>query len=153
MQNHNLTDIEIKRIADYKLTTGSVMDQHRDLFLFSCYAGGLRLSEILTLKWENLDGTNILFYTSSKSKNQTRVSLPSQSMAILTKYSQNGKNDEYIFPVLAGWIDDHATENINKTISLVAKFINMNLSIIAKMAGIDKHISYNLSRHVLHPIF
>jgi integrase/recombinase XerD len=152
MQNHYITDIEIRKIADYKLTTGSVMDQHRDLFLFSYYVGGLRLSEILTLKWHNLDGTYILVF-SSKTKSHKRVPLSSQAMAILTKYSQNGKNDEYIFPVLAGWIDDHATENINKAISFGAKFINMNLSIIAKMAGIEKNISYHLSRHVLQPIY
>jgi integrase len=151
MENHRLTESEIKRIADYRLTPGSVMDQHRDLFLFSYYVGGLRLSEILTLKWVNIDGKNMNVY-SSKSKSHTIVSLSPQAMTILTKYDQNGKKDEYIFPLLAGWIDDHSPHNINRTISIMAKFINTILSKIANMAGVHQKISYIHSRHGLQPI-
>lgn len=151
MQNNRLTESEIRRIADHRLTLGSMMDLHRDLFLFSYYAGGLRLSEILPLKWDNIDGTNIHFY-SSKSKNQTRVSLSSQAMSILTKYNQNSKKDVFIFPVLAGWINDLSPQDINRTISLVARFINTNLSKIAIMAGVDQKVSYLQSRHNLQPI-
>jgi integrase/recombinase XerD len=152
MQNNRLTENEIKSIADYRFTPGSVMDQHRDLFLFSYYVGGIRLSDILILKWDNFDGSNIHFY-SRKSNTPSIIALSSQAIAILTKYSQNGKKDEYIFPILAGWIDVHVDANIKKRLSFLAKLINTNLSIIAKMAGIEKNISYHLSRHVFQPIY
>lgn len=152
MQNFKLTDLEIKMISDYKLTPGSAMAIHRDLFLFSYYVGGLRLSDILTLKWDNFDGTNILYY-SRKSKSPSIISLSAEVMTIITKYSQNRKKDEFIFPVLAGWIDDYENENINKKISFLAKLINTNLNTIARMAGIDKNLSYHVSRRVLHPIY
>lgn len=148
MQNFKLTNLEIKMLADCTLTPGSEMSIHRDLFLFSHYVGGLRLSDILTLKWDNFDGTNI-HYCSSKSNSPSIILLSSQAMAIITKYSQNRKKDEYIFPVLASWIDDHDNENINKVISFVAKLINTNLNTIASMAGIDKNLSYHVSRRVL----
>lgn len=152
MQNLNLTNLEIKMISDYKLTPGSEMSIHRDLFLFSYYVGGLRLSDILTLKWDNFDGTNI-HYCSSKSNTTSIISLSAEAMTIITKYSQNRKKDELIFPVLAGWIDDQDNENINKKISFLAKLINTNLNTIARMAGIDENISYHVSRRVLHPIY
>ena len=152
MQNLNLTNLEITLLADYKLTPGSEMSIHRDLFLFSYYLGGLRLSDILTLKWDNFDGNNIHYY-SSKSNSPSIISLSSEAKTIITKYSQNVKKDEFIFPVLAGWIDDHDNEKINKAIPFVAKLINTNLNTIARMAGIEKNLSYHVSRRVLHPIY
>ena len=152
MQNRNLTNLEIKMISDYKLTPGSEMAIHRDLFLFSYYVCGLRLSDILILKWDNFDGTNIHYY-SRKSKTPSIISLSAEAMIIITKYSQNRKKDEFIFPVLAGWIDDHDNEKINKAIPFVAKLINTNLNTIARMAGIEKNLSYHVSRRVLHPIY
>jgi integrase len=152
MQNLKLTNLEIKMIADYKLTPGSELSIHRDLFLFSYYVGGLRLSDILTLKWDNFDGTNIHYY-SSKSNSPSKISLSAEAMTIITKYSQYRKKDKYIFPVLAGWIDDHDIENINKVIPFVAKLINTNLNTIARIAGIDKNLSYHVSRRVLHSIY
>ena len=150
MLNLNLTNLEITMIADYKLTPGSEMSIHRDLFLFSYYVGGLRLSDILTLKWGNFDGTNIHYY-SSKSNSPSIISLSEEAMTIISKYSHNGKKDKYIFPVLAGWIDAHDIENINNIIPFVAKLINTNLNTIARMSGIDKNICYHESRRVVHP--
>jgi len=148
MQNLKLTNLEIKMISDYKLTPGSQMALHRDLFLFSYYVGGLRLSDILTLKWGNFDGTNIHFY-SSKSNSPSIISLSEEALTIISKYSHYDKKDKYIFPVLAGWVDDHEIENINKVIPFVTKLINTNLNTIARIAGIEKNLSYHVSRRVL----
>ncbi len=152
MQNLKLTNLEITMIADYKLTPGSEMSIHRDLFLFSYYVGGLRLTEILTLKWDNFDGTNIHYY-SSKSNSPSIISLSEEALTIISKYSHYGKKDKYIFPVLAGWVNNLDNENINKVIPFVAKLINTNLNTIARMSGIDKNLSYHVSRRVLHPIY
>ncbi len=152
MQNLKLTNLEITMIADYKLSPGSKMSIHRDLFLFSYYVGGLRLSDILTLKWNDFDGTNI-HYCSNKSNSPSIISLSEEALTIIRNYSQNRKKDKFIFPVLAGWIDDHNNEKINKIIPFVAKLINTNLNTIARIAGIDKNISYHVSRRVLHPIY
>lgn len=152
MQNLKLTNLEITMISDYKLTPGSEMSIHRDLFLFSYYVGGLRLSDILNMKWDNFDGTNIRYY-SSKSNSPSIISLSSEAMTIINKYSQNRKKDEFIFPVLAGWIDDHDNEKINKVIPYIGKLINTNLNTIARMSGIDKNLRYHISRRVLNPIY
>lgn len=152
MQDRNLTNLDIKIISDYKLTPGSEMAIHRDLFLFSYYICGLRLSDILTLKWDNFDGTNIHYY-SRKSKTPSIISLSAEAMTIISKYSHYGKKDKYIFPVLAGRIDEHNIENINRVTPFIEKLINTNLNTIARIAGIDKNISYHVSRRVLHPIY
>ena len=149
MQNLKLTNLEITMITDYKLTPGSEMSIHLDLFLFSYYVGGLRISDILTLKWNDFDGTNI-HYCSNKSNSPSIISLSEEAFTIISKYSHYDKKDKYIFPVLAGWIDDHAIENINKVIPFIEKLINTNLNTIARMSGIDKNLSYHVSRRVLH---
>lgn len=145
MHTHKLTEVEIKMVADYKLTPGSVMDQHRDLFLFSYYAGGLRISDVLKLKWDNFDEIRIRFVV-IKSKSHETIKLPSEALEILSKYNIEGKKGKYIFPLIIEYNNSDNPGYIDTAMSLETKYLNSNLKTIAKMAGIEKDFGYHLSR-------
>ena len=51
---------EVAAIRDLPLKTGGALDQAREIFIFECYSG-LRISDILTLRWENIspDGISV----------------------------------------------------------------------------------------------
>ena len=51
---------EVATIRDLPLKTGGALDQAREIFIFECYSG-LRISDILTLRWENIspDGISV----------------------------------------------------------------------------------------------
>jgi integrase len=56
-----LTEDELARIEALELKAGSRLDLHRDMFIFACYAGGPRISDILTMKWQQYDGMYIQY--------------------------------------------------------------------------------------------
>ena len=51
---------EVAAIRDLPLRAGGALDQAREIFIFECYSG-LRISDILTLRWENIspDGISV----------------------------------------------------------------------------------------------
>lgn len=53
------------------------MELHKDMFIFASYAGGLRVSDILLLKWKHFDGTKINF-TIMKTGTQLSIRVPNK---------------------------------------------------------------------------
>src|SRR5690606_34208257 len=54
-----LTEDELQAIAQVPCTAGTRLELHRDMFIFSAYAGGLRVSDVLKLKWDDIDNSHI----------------------------------------------------------------------------------------------
>ncbi len=100
-------------------------------FLFSCYTG-LRVSDIETLKWSNIQKQNNLFMlvkTQIKTSTEVRVPLGKQAMEILgIVQSRKLSNGEMIFPMYS------------------RTTIASDLRAWAKCAGINKHITFHVSR-------
>lgn len=64
---------------------GQVMDKCRDLFLFSCISGGVRFSDLLNLKHQNLNKGR-LTYIAEKTGKLVEVPINKTMEAILIKY-------------------------------------------------------------------
>jgi site-specific recombinase XerD len=142
-----LTDEELKLIEDYKCTPGTKMEVHKDMFIFGCYAGGIRISDILKLQWKNFDGTHIIF-TIKKTGQQLSIKLPNKALEIISKYRPRKEFKEYfIFPLIPNGIDLSNPELLDKTISSQTAYTNKNLKIIAGKVNLGKHISFHVSRH------
>lgn len=101
------------------------------LYIFSCETG-LRYSDMQDLKWEHLKVEDDRFVSLTKLQVKTRgkVTVPVSSLAnsIIKSYGSK-TNEVYVFDRIAG------------------QTINDNLKILAKMAGIDKYLTYHSSRH------
>ena len=54
-----LTENELDNMDKLDLTEDTRMFHHRNMYIFSSFVGGLRISDILTLQWENFDGSHI----------------------------------------------------------------------------------------------
>ena len=142
-----LTDEEVQKIEDLPLETGSKIDMHRDMFVFSCYAAGLRVSDVLTLKWKDYDGT-YLHTTSKKTKAQLSIKLPSKAITILNKYQNDEtKPQDYIFPMLPSGLNETNPVEYDGAISSATAYINKNLKKITTEAKIEKPVSFHVSRH------
>ena len=142
LSEHELAAIE-KHHIDPKLSRSL----HRDIFVFSCYAGGLRISDICTLKWIHFDGSNINM-TAQKNKRRISIRLPKKALAILDKYRTEGqKPGDYIFPILDRGDDINRGNRLFKKINSKNVLINNSLDIIVKDIGIEKHVTFHTSRH------
>ena len=100
-------------------------------FLFSCYTG-LRLSDIETLKWSDIQKQNNLYMlikTQVKTSTEVRIPLSKQALEILdnVRYKKLS-NGEVVFPMYS------------RTTTAA------DLKAWAKSAGINKHITFHVSR-------
>ena len=148
-QRQYLTEDEITAIENLALTENSVMEHHRNIYVFACYAGGIRISDILQLRWKNFDGSHIRFYT-QKTGEVIPVKLPAKAIQIIEKYSgsqPDKKQEDFIFPFLKNNLDYSDPQLLFNAISSNTAFANKNLKAITKKASIEKHISFHSSRH------
>ncbi len=141
-----LTEDELFRMENLDLSKNPTLDKHRDLYVFACYAGGLRISDILQLKWRQYDGLRLLLKT-QKTKKDISIKLPSKAKEIIEKYNiEDTKENSYIFPFLPNGIEKDK-EKLFKAISSKTAHVNKNLKKIAELSEINKNIHFHTSRH------
>lgn len=142
-----LTEHELNKIEELKLEKGSRLALHRDMFIFSAFAGGLRVSDLLLLRWKNFDGTHIIFKI-QKTDSQLSTKLPNKAIAIVKRNKfKDARPNDFIFPIFANGIDVENATLVNRNISNATTYFNKNLKTIANMAGINKVISSHIARH------
>ena len=81
-QRFYLSEEELCLIENFSPNPGTRVELHRDMFVFAAYAGGVRVSDILQLKWKDFDGTN-LNITMKKTGGQISVKVPNKALAII----------------------------------------------------------------------
>jgi integrase/recombinase XerD len=142
-----LSEEELEWIEKFPATPGTRLELHRDMFVFASYSGGLRISDILQLKWENFNDTHIGF-TIKKTGQQVSIKLPEKAIGIISKYKpKKVKSDSFIFPMLKDDLNMQDPRAVDSAISSATAYINKNLKIIAAKVGINKPLSFHISRH------
>jgi len=144
-----LTEEELTAIETQQLKAGSVMWHHRNMYVFAAYAGGVRISDLLQLRWQNYDGTHIRIFT-QKTKESIAIKLPAKALEIIEQYVKSQpekKNTDFVFPLLKNDNDYSSPQVLFKAISSNTAYSNKSLREIAKRAEITKHISFHSSRH------
>jgi integrase/recombinase XerD len=140
-----LTEAQVKAIETVYFEPDSYNDLHRDMFVFGCYVG-LRVSDILLLRWPDFDGTNINT-TIKKTKEQISILVPNKGLEILRKYSAIREPVNFIFPMLPDDLDLDNPKEVDLAISRANAYINKNLKVISNEAGVREKISFHVSRH------
>lgn len=146
---------EIQDIINIPLTPINSLRDIRIVFLFECYTG-IRIGDILRLKWENLNiHTKTLNYITKKTGRETTHPLNDLAFEILDKKLRKHKNiygvvqkDKYIFNFLKKDITNLGKEESLNAISSATATINRGLKKIAKKANIDKNLSTHVARHM-----
>jgi site-specific recombinase XerD len=149
-----LTEKELILMEGLELNPNQKISIHRDMYVFAVYTGGIRVSDILQLKWENFDGERIEFIVKKTKRNQV-IKLPNKALKIINYYREKAllagkgkiKRSSFIFPVLNELDDLQNPVTLLNKISGATALINKNLKTIAKMANINKQISFHTSRH------
>jgi len=141
-----LTEEEVLAIQKVELKADSVMNIHKDLFVFASFTGGIRVSDLLTLRWEDFDGVNLRLFV-LKTKSHLSIKVPNIALKILKKYRKENQTTGYIFPILDEELNSSAQDVLKRQISAKTALINKNLKIIAGKANIVKRVSVHTSRH------
>lgn len=141
-----LTEEELEAFINVPLPEGSRQAQHRDLYVFACFAGGIRISDLLKMQWKNYDGERIRLIT-SKTSEPLSIRLPSVAQEIVERQGAHRELSEYIFGLLSGDLELGDKSAVHLAVVRQTALINKNLKQIAKLAGIDKNIHFHTSRH------
>jgi len=123
-----LTIEELKQLENNKAGIGEIVVQ---TFFFSAYCG-LRYSDIAKLTWanlQNIDGRQTIIITMKKTKQALYLPLNEKALLYLP---QRNPNDPISAPIF----------NIP-----TCHFLDRKLKKWAKIAGIDKNISFHIARH------
>ncbi len=144
-----LTEKEIKKIRKLKIDPNTKMFHHREMFIFACYACGLRISDLLTLKWSNIEDDHVEVIM-QKTNKTLRFKLLKKARKILKSYSDR-KNETFVFPFLNSHVEDDQKE-LYRQISSCTAYYNKDLKKIAEKCKIEKNLSSHIARHTFATI-
>lgn len=141
-----LEENEIKKIEHLELPVGSGTWNARNIFLFQFYLAGMRISDVLKLRWSDFkDGR--LYYTMGKNNKSDSVKLSEKALTILNDYKDDKQSEtDYIFPELKT-VNDSEDYDFYRKINTATKKLNDNLEKIGELAQIEKKLSTHIARH------
>lgn len=148
VKKDKLTVDEIIAIEGAELEAGSVIWHVRNFFLFSFYCAGIRASDVLQLKWQNVSPEGRLEYHMTKTGQYKSISLMPKAIAILDHYrTSKSQPDAYIFPFIDTGQDLKNSMVLYNQISSCTALVNKYLKDVAKAAEVEKVLSTHIARH------
>ncbi len=156
-----LSKEELDAINALDLTPGTMAWHTRNAFMFSFYCAGIRAGDLIQLRWNNIFSDGRLSYVMDKNGKIREMMLVRQAKEILALYDGDHKSKDYIFPFLdktAPWFKyvTHEQrrvmpvaikEKMYAKIGSVNTLLNKYLKQMEEEAGLQKHISFHVSRH------
>lgn len=119
----------------------------RNLWLFSYYFAGMRVSDVLRMRWSDFQNDR-LHYEMGKNNKGGSLKVPEKALKIINQYKGSKQNkDDLVFPELKGvnFSDKFITQ---RTIAFKTSAIDKYLKTqVASAAGIDKKLTMHLARH------
>lgn len=121
-----------------------------DMFIFSIHTGGLRFSDICTLKWSEIDFENRII-THLQVKNHTRkptfLTLPITDEGLRILRDWEGRNDEFVFDMLCEDFDLTNEPGLKETLNSLNRTVNQSLRCLGEKMDLPFRLHFHCSRH------
>ena len=155
-----LTSQELAKLIKLPLKENSDRWNARNAWMFAMYQGGIRIADIIQLRWKNIVGDRLI-YTMSKNGKLVNMILVQDAIKVLKLYRTEGQRPaHYIFPYLdndaeyAKFLDyeDRRTMPLDvskkyfETINSKEAKIGKMLREIKGLAGLA-HLTFHTARH------
>lgn len=160
----HLENTELRKLESAPFEPGTGMNNARNLYLFAIYTAGMRIGDVLMLRWNNIISTDEdmrLNYIMSKNKKSVNLRLMPEAQAILAQYMtpDSGPKD-YIFPYLDSSADYARYKTFNdivimpkelhkklfNTINSKEVVVNKQLKQVADMIGVEPFTFHSARR-------
>ena len=133
-----------RAIEELELEAFSKIDLTRDMFVFSAYTGGPRVSDVLMLERKAFSNSHVLINI-KKTGGQVSVKLPKKTMEIFSKWKEH--STRFVFPCFEDNIDMVDMRILDTAISRETSSINKHLKQVTKKINSKKNLSFHISRH------
>ncbi len=142
-----LTPEEVKIIEDLDLVPGSFLNHARNIWLFSFYFAGMRVSDVLRLKWSDFQN-NRMFYSMGKNDKAGSLKIPEKATKILLQCeSERQSKNDLVFPELRILESLSNKYEVQRKTSYAVKRLDKHLKKLAEIAGIEKKLTMHIARH------
>lgn len=140
-----LTIEEIQKIESMEDLTKNEIHA-RNVWLFSFYLAGIRVADVLKIRWSDIyDGR--LHYRMNKNSKLLSLKIPEKTISILDYYlNEKEKDNDFIFPEMKKADLKNAKDVYAKTKTANKKF-NKHLEQIAEKIALNKKLTMHISRH------
>lgn len=134
---------EVREIENAHLTG---YDHHaRNVWLVSFYFAGMRLSDVIQLRWTDFhDGR--LHYAMNKNDKADSLKVPDKVLAIIDQYKNDEPKHGFIFPELKV-LDELDQYQVERKIAYAGNRIGKAMKEIVTSLGITKRVTMHKSRH------
>ncbi len=135
---------QVTKIINLDLSSNLHLADARNYFVFSFYTRGMNYTDMMVLKWEDIDATKVS-YIRNKTKGRFVITILPPVHEILDYYREYALPTKYVFPIL---LKDGLTpaQIDNRKKKTLAKY-NRDLKEISKISGINKSLSSYVARH------
>lgn len=140
-----LTIKEVQKIES--LENLSKQEQHaKNVWLFSFYLAGIRVGDVLKIRWNDIYD-NRIHYRMNKNSKLVSLKLPDKLVPLLKSYEEDKlRSNDFVFPELKKADFKNERDVYAKTNTATNKF-NKYLKEIAVKAEINKKVTMHIARH------
>ncbi|PCE65776.1 site-specific integrase [Sediminicola luteus] len=136
---------EVKKLENADGLTPA-QQQAVNVWLTSFYFAGIRVSDVLQLRWSDFHD-NRLHYRMNKNQKLVSLKIPEKALVILQQFNRTSSDKNgLVFPYLKGTNFDDAKEKLTR-IRTVTRTLNRRLQLVGNHLEIDKKISMHIARH------
>ena len=121
-----------------------------DMFMFSVFCGGLRVSDLISLKWDEVDmETRLVQHYQVKNHNRKSVllTIPMADGAIEILERWKGRNENYIFGMLDDEFDLSDEEKFMDIKQSRTRTINQSLAVMGEKIKLPFKLHIHCARH------
>ncbi|MDR2206125.1 MAG: site-specific integrase [Flavobacteriaceae bacterium] len=141
---------EIEALKNLKIPENTMKSKVRDMFLFSIYAGGLRLADVISLQWKHINfEESRLAKIIRKTEHLHSFKLVPLIMEILEKYKpEDPDNEKFIFDLIKNKQEFLKNEKYAlKEIARISGNMKTYFDKMSKEVRLSKNLTFHMSRH------
>lgn len=145
-----LSESQLEQFCNVAVKENSRQEVFKDMFIFSSYCGGLRFSDVVTLKWENyIQAEQRLTKEIQKTGVKHQFKITTKGQEILEKYrKKESASLDYIFPLLPNnTVVDVTSKEFYKRVNHHNQYADVFLNETGKAMELPFSLSFHLSRH------
>lgn len=141
-----LTSDEVASLETLDLPLGSQLNHARNIWLFAFYFAGMRVSDVLRLKWTDFQDQR-LHYAMGKNAKTGSLKISEKATRILAQYKREQVKHDLVFPELEVLDDLNDAYEVQRKISYAVKKLDKYLKKVAATAEIEKKLTMHIARH------
>lgn len=141
-----LAEKDVALIEGLDLSTDPGANHARNIWLFSFYFAGMRISDVLRLQHSDLQNGRLTYKMGKNDKNLS-LKVSDRALKILEQYPEPNGKLGLVFPDLADLDNFDDKYEVQRKINVVASRVNKHLKKITNAIGFKTKITNHIARH------